>query len=422
MNTIGTNPSDFNKYFVVTNDIDMSSIPGTSYNLIYPFTGVFDGNNHTISNFSFVPTTGGAGLFGRVDGGVNSGIIKNLGLIDPNVDGGTSSTIGALVGNLRYGAIVTNCYVDGGSVNGRTNIGGLVGKIYPTGGTISNCYATCNVTNLWSSVGGLLGRIEAGTVTNCYATGTVTSSGSSNSGIAGGLVGGNYGGTIENSYAMGSVTEGGDGSLGSSGGLLGLNSDFYGVSIIKNCYAMGNVSGTTGVGGLVGDNSSGTSVINCYSTGSASGTSSVGGLIGTNTGTDTDSFWDTETSGQATSAGGTGKTTAEMKDASTFLTDGWDFLGEAANGTEEVWTICSCGGCYPKLVQNMEIPSLLGDNVLPRGVDNKDLGFFVAQWLEDDCAGQYWLGGACGADLNASGTVDFRDFALLAAIWLAGVE
>ncbi|MHC4867273.1 MAG: hypothetical protein ACYTEX_24630, partial [Planctomycetota bacterium] len=57
MNAIGTNSGDFDKHFVVTNDIDMSSIPGTSYNLIYPFTGVFDGNNHTISNFSLVPWT-----------------------------------------------------------------------------------------------------------------------------------------------------------------------------------------------------------------------------------------------------------------------------------------------------------------------------------------------------------------------------
>lgn len=38
----------------------------------------------------------------------------------------------------------------------------------------------------------------------------------------------------------------------------------------------------------------------------------------------TNSYWDTQTSGQATSAGGTGKTTAQMKSQSTFT--GWDFL------------------------------------------------------------------------------------------------
>ncbi|MHC4648580.1 MAG: GLUG motif-containing protein [Planctomycetota bacterium] len=370
MNAIGTDSNDYDKYFVVTNDIDMSSIPGTAYNRIYPFTGVFDGNGHTISNFSYTPTSGGAGLFGRVDGGVNSGIIKDLGLIDPNVDGGTFwSNIGALVGNLRYGAIVTNCYVRGGSVNGELNIGGLVGKIYPTGGTISNCYATANVSGM-TTVGGLLGKIEAGTVTNCYATGAVTAAGHDYvSDYAGGLVGGSMGGMVENSYATGNVTEEGDGLSGSSGGLLGYNDDSYGVSIVNNCYATGNVSGTTDVGGLVGNNSSGTSVINCYSTGSVSGTSEVGGLIGDNSGTVTNSFWDKETSGKTTSAGGTGKTTAEMKKQSTFTN--WDFV--------EIWNIGE-KQTYPFL------------RVYPAG------------------------------DLNHDGRVDLLDFAIVANNWQIGVE
>jgi len=51
-----------------------------------------------------------------------------------------------------------------------------------------------------------------------------------------------------------------------------------------------------------------------------------------NEGTITNCFWDTETSGQATSDGGTGKTTAEMKTQSTFTDAGWDF-------TTPIWTI-----------------------------------------------------------------------------------
>ena len=45
-----------------------------------------------------------------------------------------------------------------------------------------------------------------------------------------------------------------------------------------------------------------------------------------NSGSVTGCFWDTQTSGQATSAGGTGKTTAEMQTASTFLPAGWDLV------------------------------------------------------------------------------------------------
>ncbi len=60
------------------------------------------------------------------------------------------------------------------------------------------------------------------------------------------------------------------------------------------------------------------------------------------------SFWDTETSGQGMSAGGVGKTTAEMQTAQTFLEAGWDFVGETANGTEDVWWILE-GKDYPRL-------------------------------------------------------------------------
>ena len=60
-------------------------------------------------------------------------------------------------------------------------------------------------------------------------------------------------------------------------------------------------------------------------------------------------FWDIQTSGQATSAGGTGKTTAEMQTAKTFLDAGWDFVGETANGTEDIWWINE-GKDYPRFV------------------------------------------------------------------------
>jgi len=61
-----------------------------------------------------------------------------------------------------------------------------------------------------------------------------------------------------------------------------------------------------------------------------------------------DCFWDIQTSGQAASAGGTGKTTAEMQTASTFLDAGWDFVDETANGMEDIWWIDE-GKDYPRL-------------------------------------------------------------------------
>ena len=60
------------------------------------------------------------------------------------------------------------------------------------------------------------------------------------------------------------------------------------------------------------------------------------------------SFWDIQTSGQTTSAGGTGKTTVEMQTANTFLEAGWDFVEETENGTDDIWWILD-GQNYPRL-------------------------------------------------------------------------
>jgi hypothetical protein len=93
------------------------------------------------------------------------------------------------------------------------------------------------------------------------------------------------------------------------------------------------------------------SVSNSYSTGSVSGNSRVGGLVGSNAGTVSNSFWDIETSGQATSDGGTGKTTAEMKDTITFLDADWNIITVADSDTRNtayIWNIVD-GQTYPSL-------------------------------------------------------------------------
>jgi hypothetical protein len=151
-----------------------------------------------------------------------------------------------------------------------------------------------------------------------------------------------WSGTISNSYASVSVN-----GKDSVGGLLGENRG----STVTQCYSTGAViaSGQYAyVGELVGYNSWG-GVTQCYSTGAVSGKGFVGGLVGFGLDSGvTGCFWDTQTSGQTTSAGGTGKTTAEMQTAKTFLDAGWDFVGETANGTEDIWWILE-GQDYPRL-------------------------------------------------------------------------
>ena len=148
-------------------------------------------------------------------------------------------------------------------------------------------------------VGGLVGRNRGG-VTASYATGPV--SGGSD---VGGLVGGNSNyGTITASYATGPVS--GDSDVG---GLVGGNSNYC---TITASYATGPVSGGSDVGGLVGGNSA--TITASYATGPVSGNRDVGGLVGlSRSGEISASYWDTTTSGQATSDGGAGQSTATLQ-------------------------------------------------------------------------------------------------------------
>jgi len=340
---------------------------------------------------------------------------------------GKSYSAGGLVGSNS--GPVTLCYSTG-AASGTSSLGGLVGS---NSGPVTLCYSTGAVSGTGGSVGGLVGS-NGGSITASYNTGTV----SGNSSV-GGLVGSNsYGGSITRSYTSGPVT--GTGQLSYSvGGLVGEND-----GAIATSYSTGVVSASSSVGGLVGRNESGT-VANCCTTGAVSGTSYVGGLVGRHwygsittsystgavTGTDSvgglvgglntgrwgqpgvvsNCFWDTETSGQATSAGGTGKTTAGMQTASTFLDAGWDFVGKMNNGTEYIWAICE-GRDYPHLAWEF----VMGDFDADADTDFADFCIFAEHWLAAD--GSFWCG-AGGTDLTNDGKVDFDDFRYLAENWLA---
>jgi hypothetical protein len=201
----------------------------------------------------------------------------------------------------------------------------------------------------YAFVGSLVGA-NLGTVGNSYSAGNVTGTGY---GLYGSTVGGLLGfnmGVVSNSYSTGSVV-----GKTAVGGLLGFN-----MGVVSNSYSSSNVTGDEDmIGGLIGFNGGGTrpggavlgTVSDCYSTGSVAGVDDVGGLVGFSDGTVTDSFWDTETSGQAASAGGTGKTTAQMQDMPTFAGAGWDVITVAnanARNVAYIWNIVG-GETYPFL-------------------------------------------------------------------------
>ena len=251
-----------------------------------------------------------------------------------NITGGTG--VGGLVGQTKI-STVNNCYSTG-SVNGNGgSVGGLVGSnIESSNSQITNCYSTCSVTGS-SYVGGLIGYNNSANVNKCYSTGNVSGV-HETVGSVGGLIGYCDNSTVSNCYSTGNVTATGR----SAGGLIGQAGES---SIITNCYSRGSASAGQGyAAGLIG--ADGNIITNCYSTGSVVDGYKCGGLRGGYEGeTINDCFWDINTSGMTYSTAGTGKTTSEMKNQSTFTN--WDFT---INGEDNDWRISSVNDGYPHLV------------------------------------------------------------------------
>ena len=276
---------NLNAHYRLAASIDLTGIRWGRA-VVPQFGGGFDGNHLTISHLAI---TGDwyLGLFGRL---ASTAEVKDLGLVDANIVG-SGDFVGSLAG-LSEGN-VTGC-TSTGTVIGHRSVGGLVGT---SRGILDTCGTVAAVTGT-DLVGGLVGENDAGQVIRCTSAGTVQ-------------------------------------GVRYVGGLVGTSRD------VTQCYSTAAVVGTgLDVAGLVGWNAG--TVTQCYSTGAVTGGPlNHGGLVVGNTGRSVSgSFWDTQTSGQAHSDGGTGKTTAQMQTAGTFLDAGWDF--------NDVWTICG-GRDYPRL-------------------------------------------------------------------------
>ena len=317
LDSIGVNPGDWHTHFMLMADIDLFVYQGNSFHLIgndsQPFNGVFDGNGHTITNFTYVVTgsenqsdetvIAGIGFFRNVNGPY--AIIRDLGLIDPNIHPASTcskqvESVGALVGYFGIG-LISNCYVERGSVRAEREVGGLVGRSF---GVISRCYTTCLVQSAEprfldeqgrsEMTGGIVGR-NYGEITRCHATGDVSgeayigglagkcyrpgvitcswaSGDISGERMVGGLLGGSNRASLTRCYATGNVSA----SNQRGGGLIGYHS-----GVMSECYATGSVAvSSTAGGGLVGFNSG--TIQRCYSRSQVSGGSNIGGLVGEN--------------------------------------------------------------------------------------------------------------------------------------------
>jgi thioredoxin len=325
---LGNEPNDYDRHFLLTADIDLDpNLPGRKVfdkAVIAPdkvppspsgffsgpgFTGVFDGGGHVVRHLHI---EGGQylGLFGQLGSPAQ---VFNLGLEEVEVRG-TGHDIGGLTGE-SFGTISAAHSM--GTFCGTNRVGGLVGTNWFFR-SITASYSAGTITG--DEAGVLVGR-NCGTLTTSYSAGTVTGREDN-----GGLVGSNWG-SIVSCQSTGTVT----GRL-VTGGLACWN----GGSITAS-YSTTTVHGDILVGGLAGYNEG--RIMTSYSAGVVTGRDRVGGFVSRNSGSITACFWDVQTSGWATSAGGLGLMTAEMQTAKTFLDAGWDFVDETANGTEDIWWI-----------------------------------------------------------------------------------
>ena len=283
------------------------------------FEAAFDGNRHAVRHlFIDRPRADDVGLFGVAGSGSS---IRDVAVIGIDVTGG--ARVGGLVGDNSGSVRAAQAT---GRVSGEELVGGLVGS---NAGPIAASYATARVSGA-TKVGGLVGE---------------------NVGLIGenGLIGDiGFRGSIMVSYATGAVS-----GATKVGGLVGEN---WPLSSITASYATGAVSGATKVGGLVGENRFLGQVAASYATGPVSGEEEVGGLVGRSVSAGIGaSYWDTTTSGRATSGGGRGHGTTTLQAPTGYsgLYADWDLDLNRNGSADNPWRF-GTDAQYPALAVDFD--------------------------------------------------------------------
>ncbi|MDR0685476.1 MAG: hypothetical protein LBF83_10165, partial [Spirochaetaceae bacterium] len=290
-------------YYKLTADISVNGWTplGTSN---APFTGAFDGDNHTIT---FDNAAGGLFAYTKAATVWN---LKIAGTITVTSETGAVK-VGGISGNAEW-THITGC---DSSVNitavgneHNSSAGGIVGFMRDRS-MIRSCTASGNVTlnsneaGLMVYAGGIAGYSGTGTygagASGCLITGSRWTGGlvSAVSGYpyAGGVVGYNYTGAhVTQCGAAGTVRAWGA-NLPYAGGVSGYNSGYVSgtaiVATIENCYSTAAVNAVSTskaalAGGIAGANAKHALISKCYATGAVTaavagnGTSKIGGSLG----------------------------------------------------------------------------------------------------------------------------------------------
>ena len=306
----------------------------------YGFTGIFDGNGHTISGLNVKVAKSaykGGGLFAFLSGSaqvLNLGIVNSsftavsrdntfayAGAIAPNVTG-TGSTVtieecysdstvtvasrslgqkiyaGGVIGQAAAGSVIKGCYNLGtvkalGDTGDDAYLGGVIG--YMSSATAENCFSRGAVSGFGNDIfaGGVIGFANSSSVYDCNNGSTVYVSAQTHDPCVGGIIGGISSSTAERCYNTGTVTAMGYSVSPRVGGIIGVMRNLPGTgSLAADCYNAGSVTATgfssSYAGGIMGSVSSinlPMTIADCYSIGPVTATANggygyAGGAVG----------------------------------------------------------------------------------------------------------------------------------------------
>lgn len=398
---LGETTSDYDKYFILTNDIDFSAsrnmtntdgdtVGFTPIGIIeQEFAGHLDGKGYSINNLYInLPITSKVGLFGSTA----YAEFSNLSIKDCYVIGYT--TAGSLVGDAFY-TNVYNCDFEG-YIEAYEIAGGMCG-LFRGVSLAEKCHSSANVNSTTNAAGGLVANLGA-ELLQCSSDATVLGSR-----YVGGLVGTNSGkiqycsstGDVTGRYCVG-------GAMGASNGYS--RTSFSSASVTQ--LPIGNSGDDYGyVGGYIGMQSY-AYVYNCYAFGPVDADANQGGFYGgvdpsTSSIAPYDCYFDKETTGQRERYrdGVTALKTAEFADSTEF--EVWDFekvwkIGtiEALSPDPRPYTFPSLGlDCYVTTISNEELHGTVdtlsnfgwytvGDVVTINATPNE--GYLFEGWYVDD--------------------------------------
>lgn len=218
------------EYIILKNNINLNNQEWTPIgNHSNSFRGNFDGRNHTVTGMQISGELDRVGLFGECTKHNVNSAIKNITVKDSVICG--INFVGAIVGYAEE-INIENCRGIGNTINGKTDVGGICGKIggYSVG-KVSQCYNSSKVTGR-GRVGGIAGM--GGIAENCLNTGEIM--------------------IINKAYQS------------ACGGIFGIFDDTTTSATITACVNLGKVSGGESFGGIVGstDSESTGHISNCY--------------------------------------------------------------------------------------------------------------------------------------------------------------